>query len=28
VTPRLDPTRTQSTIIRRSKAPYQNPLNL
>jgi Tfp pilus assembly protein PilV len=28
VTPRLDPTRTQKTIIRRSKAPYQNPLNL
>jgi len=28
VTPRLDPTRTQSTIIRRSKAPYQNPLSL
>jgi Tfp pilus assembly protein PilV len=28
VTPRLDPTRSQTTIIRRSKAPYQNPLNL
>jgi prepilin-type N-terminal cleavage/methylation domain-containing protein len=28
VTPRLDPTATQSTIIRRSKAPYQNPLSL
>jgi len=28
VTPRLDPTATQSTTIRRSKAPYQNPLSL
>lgn len=28
VTPRLDPTATQTTTIRRSKSPYQNPLSL
>ena len=28
VTPRLDPAATQTTTIRRSKAPYQNPLSL
>jgi prepilin-type N-terminal cleavage/methylation domain-containing protein len=28
VTPRLDPTASQTTTIRRSKSPYQNPLSL
>ena len=28
VTPRLDPTAAQTTTIRRSKSPYQNPLSL
>jgi prepilin-type N-terminal cleavage/methylation domain-containing protein len=28
VTPRLDPTKAQTSTIRRSKSPYQNPLNL
>ena len=28
MTPRLDPTATQTTTIRRSKSPYQNPLSL
>jgi hypothetical protein len=27
VTPRLDPTKTQTTIIRRAKSPFSNPLN-
>jgi Tfp pilus assembly protein PilV len=28
VTPRLEPSAAQTTTIRRSKAPYQNPLSL
>ena len=27
VTPRLDPTKTQKTTIRRAKSPFMNPLN-